>query len=60
MTCKYLITYCITNDGKCVRCRFTKYCEAYKAMFNGDIPLDDDDHHPERFTSQKINLEVSK
>lgn len=59
MTCKYLITYCTTNDGKCTRCRFTKYCEAYKAMF-GDIPLDEDDHHPERFTSQKINLEVQK
>lgn len=56
MTCSWLITYCTTNDGRCRICRYTKYCEAYKKMF-GDIPLDDDDEHPERFSNQKIEIE---
>lgn len=57
MTYMRLINYCTRRDGNCKKCVYTKYCNQYKKLFNGDIPLDDDEFHPDRYIKKEIILE---
>lgn len=55
ITQKFLIDYCYSKGGVCEKCRYTKYCDAYKEKY-GDIPYEDDEYNPERYIREVIEI----
>ena len=53
ITQKFLIDYCYAKGAVCERCRWTKYCDAYKEKY-GKEPYEDEEDHPERYTREEI------
>ena len=53
MTQKKLMVKCFFRAGECSGCPYTVWCNMYKEKY-GCEPYEDEDIHPERFTSEEL------
>jgi hypothetical protein len=47
---------CYFRIGKCDGCPYVVWCEAYKKKYNCE-PYEDEDLHPERFSSEELIID---